>query len=240
MTAYLTYLSFLAVILGAKSASAPFIKPCKSGDNACVLASAQIAVPIMAVGIPELGIKSLDPMRFDEIKGDQAGLSLTFKDTTVTGMKGCTVDGVKHDLSKAKQSITIRCSVDLNGDYKLGGQLLVLPIRGEGKYHINIRDIVIKASNALVTVDGADGKKHWHIDNWHFTHQVKTGAVFNFDNLFNGNKILAGPVEDFVNSNWRDVMREIAPPIVHAIVARVVEAVEALYKAVPADELYIQ
>ncbi|KAH9633811.1 hypothetical protein HF086_005445 [Spodoptera exigua] len=181
----------------------------------------------MAVGIPELGIKSLDPMRFDEIKGDQAGLSLTFKDTTVTGMKGCTVDGVK-------------CSVDLNGDYKLGGQLLVLPIRGEGKYHINIRDIVIKASNALVTVDGADGKKHWHIDNWHFTHQVKTGAVFNFDNLFNGNKILAGPVEDFVNSNWRDVMREIAPPIVHAIVARVVEAVEALYKAVPAEELYIQ
>lgn len=49
---------------------------------------------------------------------------------------------------------------------------------------------MIKTTNGLVTVDGDDGKKHWHIDNWHFTHQVKTGAVFNFDNLFNGNKVL--------------------------------------------------
>lgn len=35
-------------------------------------------------------------------------------------------------------------------------------------------------------------------------------------------------------------MQEIAPPIVHAIVARSVEAVEALFKAVPAEELYLQ
>ncbi|MBQ5153894.1 hypothetical protein EGM85_11620, partial [Macrococcus caseolyticus] len=212
----LTYLCFLAVILGANSASAPFITPCKAGDNACYVASAQAAVPFIAVGIPELGIKSLDPMEFDVIKVDQGGLSLTFKDTAVTGMKGCNVDGVKHDLSKGKQSVTIRCTVELNGDYKLDGQLLVLPIKGEGKYKINIRDIVIKASTALSTVDGDDGKKHWNIDNWHFTHQTKTGATFKFENLFNGNKVLAGPVEDFVNTNWREVMHEIAPPIVHA------------------------
>ncbi|XP_021192609.3 circadian clock-controlled protein daywake [Helicoverpa armigera] len=235
----LTYFCFLAVILGANSASAPFITPCKAGDNACYVASAQAAVPFIAVGIPELGIKSLDPMEFDVIKGDQGGLSLTFKDTAVTGMKGCNVDGVKHDLTKGKQSVTIRCTVELNGNYKLDGQLLVLPIKGEGKYKINIRDIVIKASTALSTVDGDDGKKHWNIDNWHFTHQTKTGATFKFENLFNGNKVLAGPVEDFVNTNWREVMHEIAPPIVHAIVARVVEAVSALYKAVPAEELFI-
>ncbi|CAD0201614.1 unnamed protein product [Chrysodeixis includens] len=235
-----TYFCFLAVILGAKSASAPFIKPCKAGDNACIMTSAQAALPVLAPGIPELGIKSVDPMHLDVIKGDQGGLALTFKDTTVTGMKGCHVDGIKHDIKKSKQVVTIRCSVDLNGQYKLDGQLLVLPIKGEGKYNIKIRDIVIKTTTELKNVQGADGKQHWHIDSWKFSSQVKTSARFDFDNLFNGNKILAGPVEDFVNTNWRDVMQEIAPPIVHAIVARVVESVEALYKAVPADELSIE
>lgn len=43
-----------------------------------------------------------------------------------------------------------------------------------------------------------------------------------------------------MNTNWSDVMKEIAPPIVNAIVSRVVEAVEALYKAVPAEELYFE
>ncbi|CAB3255077.1 unnamed protein product [Arctia plantaginis] len=235
----LRYLCFLGVVLAARSGSAPFIKPCKSDDSACVLASAQAAVPYLAVGIPELGVKSLDPMFLKEVKGDQGGLSLTFKDTTVTGMKGCKVDAIKHSLKKGKQTMIIRCDVELNGDYDLSGQLLVFPITGNGKYKINIRDIVIKATTTIAMVDGAEGKKHWHVADWHFASDVKTHVQFQFDNLFNGNKILSKPVEDFVNSSWREVMREISPPIVHAIVARVVESVEALYLAVPADQLEI-
>lgn len=123
---------------------------------------------------------------------------------------------------------------------------------------------------------GEDGKDHWHIKSWKHNYQTKTGAKFDFQNLFNGNKVLgklrtigkhtyllntylsgigtllfvlpnivisplfsAGPVVDFVNSNWPEVMKEVAPPIVHAIVEKVVEAVDALYKAVPADELML-
>ncbi|XP_075975632.1 protein takeout-like [Anticarsia gemmatalis] len=233
-------LSFIAFVVASQAAEAPFIKPCKSGDNPCIVASAQAAVPFIAPGIPELGIKSLDPMEFDVIKGDQGGLSLTFRDTTVTGMKGCTVEAVKHDLNKGKQSVTIRCSVDLKGQYALGGQLLVLPISGEGKYHITIQDIIIKASAKVVTVDGEDGEKHWHVDTWQYSSTVRTNAKFEFDNLFNGNKILSDPLHSFVNANWKDVMNEIAPPIVKAIVTRVIDAVKALYKAVPAKYLEIQ
>lgn len=50
---------------------------------------------------------------------------------------------------------------------------------------------------------------------------------------------LAQPVLDFANSNWKDVMQEISPPVVEAIVAEVLNAVEALYKAVPVDELTV-
>ncbi|XP_028040396.1 protein takeout-like [Bombyx mandarina] len=236
----LTFLCLFALVLGVKSASAPFITPCKVGDSACFVASAQAAVPIVAAGIPDLGIKPLDPLHISVINGNQGGLELTFKDTIVRGLSGCHVEGVKNDPAKKKQAVTIKCSVTLTGDYKLSGKLLVLPIEGEGKYNIKIRDIVIKTANDLVTVTGADGKPHWHIESWKHTYEVKTGAHFQFENLFNGNKVLATPVEEFVNSNWKDVMQEVAPPIVRSIVSEVVAAVDALYKAVPAEDLYLQ
>ncbi|XP_028177870.1 protein takeout-like isoform X2 [Ostrinia furnacalis] len=232
-------LCFFAAVFSVRSASAPFITPCKQGDAACLKSSAQAALPIIAPGIPELGIKPLDPLRLDLVKGDQGGLQLSFRDTVLTGMKGCTVENVKHDLTKGKSLVVIKCSVNLQGNYKLGGQLLILPIQGEGKYTINIQDIVIKTYSDITTVEGADGKPHWHITDWRNSYQVKTGTQFQFDNLFNGNKVLAVPVHDFVNNNWREVMQEIAGPIVRAIVAAVVDDVEALYKAVPAEELFI-
>ncbi|XP_049872595.1 uncharacterized protein LOC126371330 [Pectinophora gossypiella] len=234
----LRYFCFLAVILGARSASAPFIKPCQTTDNACVVSSAQAAVPFIAPGIPELGVKSLDPMLLEEVRSDQGGLHLLFKNTVLTGMKGCSVDAVK--MKNNKQTVTIRCSVMLKGDYTLSGQLLVLPVQGEGPYTIHIRDIVIKAFTEIETVPGADGKPHWNIAKWRHTFNVKTSTVFDFENLFNGNQILATPVAEFMNSNWRDVMQEVAGPIVHAIVSNVVDGVQALYKAVPVEELIVQ
>lgn len=233
------YILLSALLLGVDCTSVSFITPCKAGDTSCIKSSAQAAVPVFALGIPELGVKSLDPMHLDRVVSKQAGLSLTFEDSTVTGMKGCTIEAIKHDLSKGKQVMTVKCSVDMTGNYNISGQLLIFPIRGQGKYNINIRDIIIKTTTDVLTVDGDDGQKHWHVGNWKFNYLVKTNAHFNFENLFNGNRILAEPVENFLNTNWREVMTEVAEPIVRAIVTQVVEAVEALYKAVPSDQLEI-
>lgn len=49
----------------------------------------------------------------------------------------------------------------------------------------------------------------------------------------------ATPVEEFANSNWKDVMEEIAPPIVHAVLEEIIAAVDSLYAAVPAAQLHI-
>ncbi|XP_045499312.1 circadian clock-controlled protein daywake-like [Colias croceus] len=230
-------LYLLGLFLSVNSAAAPFIKPCKNGDSACVLASAKAAVPFFLSGVPELGISPMDPMHIDVIKSDQGGLQLLFKDTIMTGIKSCSFETVKHDLVKMKQIITMKCNLKLKGNYKLSGQLLILPVQGNGEYSINIRDIVIKVVSELTTVTGADGKPHWHIKKWKDSYNVQTGASFAFENLFNGNNALAQPVLEFANSNWKDVMQEIAPPIVHAILERIVAGVEALYKAVPAEEL---
>ncbi|VVC96905.1 unnamed protein product [Leptidea sinapis] len=227
-------------VISARCASAPFITPCKSGDQTCLITSARAALPHLVPGVPELGIKSMDPMHIDTIESNQGDLKLHFKDTTMTGIRGCSIDSIKHDLNKMKQSISLKCNMELVGEYLLSGQLLILPVQGQGKYKIDIRDIVIKVATDLKSEAGEDGKQHWRITKWKDSFKVLTGATFQFDNLFNGNKLLGDPVLQFVNSNWKDVMQEIAPPIVHAVLAEIIEAVQALYAAVPAEELYVQ
>ncbi|XP_026754230.1 circadian clock-controlled protein daywake-like [Galleria mellonella] len=228
---------FFSVIISANCALAPFITPCHTQNDTCTLAAAQAALPYVAAGLPELGVKPLDPLHIPVIKSDQGGLTLTFTDTVITGLKNCKIDGIRHDITKPKQSVVIRCSINQAGNYKLNGRLIVLPVEGEGKYNIDIRDIVIKVTSEMSMVPGEDGKLHWHVNKWKHAYQVKTGAHFQFDNLFNGNKVLAEPVEMFMNTNWSDVMQEVAPPVVYSIVAAVMDTLEALYKIVPADEL---
>ncbi|KAJ2951299.1 hypothetical protein O0L34_g5702 [Tuta absoluta] len=238
----LRYFCVLAVFLvGAKSASAPWLKPCQLSDNACVVASANAVVPFMAPGIPEMNMKSLDPMRMDLVKSEQAGLKLVFRNTVVTGMKGCKVDGIKITMDnakpKGKQTVLIRCDVTLTGNYTLDGQLLIFPVQGDGPYTLSIRDIVIKVVANVDTVDGSDGKPHWVVASWKHNYNIKTSTVFHFDNLFHGNKVLADPISKFINENWREVMNEVAGPIVHAIVSNTVDSVKAFYAFVPANEL---
>ncbi|XP_063534648.1 circadian clock-controlled protein daywake-like [Cydia strobilella] len=234
----LRYFCFLAVILGVRSASTPFITPCKKGDSACIIASAQAAVPFLASGIPELNVPSLDPLLLKVVKSEEAGLKLTLKNATVTGLKDCKFENIGVDGDKL--DMMVRCSVVLRGWYKLRGMILVLPIRGEGKNTIKIRDIVITANAKLATVKGADGQEHWQIGKqWDHSFDVRTKTTFDFENLFDGNKALSDPVEAIVNTNWKLVMTEIAPPIVRAIAERVVSAVDAFFGAVPVNELQI-
>ncbi|XP_046978247.1 protein takeout-like [Vanessa cardui] len=227
----------LLFALNAYTISASFIKPCKPEDSACIISSATQAIPFFAKGQPEMGIEPMDPLKLELIKSDQGGLKIIFKDSTLTGLKDCSVENIKYDTSKMKQHVALKCNLVLTGDYNIDGQLLILTAQGEGKYKIDIRDMLIKAVIDISTVNGKDGKPHWHISKWTYTFDVLTGTTFDFENLFNGNKALAQPVLDFVNTSWKDVMLEIAPPIVDAIVAKVVHSVESLYKFFPIDQL---
>ncbi|CAH0719778.1 unnamed protein product, partial [Brenthis ino] len=229
--------SLLCLVMGSQSASAPFIKPCKPSDGACILASSRAAMPDFTKGSQDLGIKSLDPMHFKEIKSDHAGLKLLLKDSTIKGLKDCDLQTSKLDTSKMKLTIHLKCNTVVTGDYKLDGKLLVLPVQGEGKYSIDIRDIVIKIVVDLATVTGADGKPHWHITKFKHNFKVLTGTTFDFKNLFNGNQVLAQPVLEFANTNWKDVMDEISPPVIEITVTEVLKSVEALFKAVPIEKL---
>ncbi|CAG9562803.1 unnamed protein product [Danaus chrysippus] len=230
------------VLTSSEASVASYFPLCKLGDDACILSSAKSSLPVLAKGIPELGVESVDPMYIPLIVSNESGLKLKFKNSTLTGLSGCHVDELKHDHIKKKQYIKITCDGILSGNYEIQGQVLILPMEGNGKYKIDIRGITVEMHLSLSDVQKS-GVSHWKIDDdWSKTFKFKVhhGTTFHFDNLFNGNKVLGDPVLEFLNSNWKEIMEEIAPPIVKAVVSREVEAVNTLYSAVPTEEFFIQ
>ncbi|XP_072932960.1 protein takeout-like [Epargyreus clarus] len=230
-------LLFVCALCAVQGNLAPFITPCKPSDRKCLKTSAQKAVPVFAAGVPALGLETLDPMHMARIKANQAGLDMDFKNTVVKGLRNCEV----IDLQRLQHRtlFDLKCSVTLIGDYKLGGRLLIMPIEGHGRYKIKIRDILVK-----VVLDigerTVDGEQYWTVSNWRHSYEVLTNAEFQFQNLFNGQKQLADAVHSFANSNWQGIFQEVAPPIVKAIVARIVEETVKFFNKVPIKDLVVQ
>ncbi|CAH0586776.1 unnamed protein product [Chrysodeixis includens] len=227
----------VAVFGIAGSTLAPFITPCREQDTVCLQMSAQKAVPILAAGIPAMGIARLDPMYVEQVRTSQAGLDMDFRNTSVTGLRNCEVLHCKRHTGKT--FVDLKCSVMLVGDYTLGGKLLIMPIEGSGRYAIKIYDIVVKIM-FKVGEKMVGGDAYWVVESWKHTAEVQTGAHFLFRNLFNGNKALSEAVHTFANENWHDIFEEVAPPIVKAIVSNIVDESTKLFDKVPIKDLVIQ
>ncbi|CAG9787679.1 unnamed protein product [Diatraea saccharalis] len=84
---------------------------------------------------------------------------------------------------------------------------------------------------------GRDGKKHWHVKKSRFTYKLKDKSRLKFENLFNGNEVLARAANDIIENNSNDVVKELGTPIIKAVVDKIVENINKFYKAVPAEEV---
>ncbi|GBP69861.1 Protein takeout [Eumeta japonica] len=198
--------------------------------------SASRAVPVIAAGVQQLGLRPLDPLLLERIGASQAGLDMDFRNTQVKGLSNCRILNLSRQAQRL--SLETQCSVQLGGEYRLGGRLLVLPVEGEGRYRIRIQDIVVKLELG-VGVERRGAHEHWRLASWRHSARVLTGADFHFQNLFRGNKQLSDAVHQFANSNWREIFQEVAPPIVKAVVAGVVEETSKLFEKVPLSELIL-
>ncbi|XP_060801575.1 circadian clock-controlled protein daywake-like [Amyelois transitella] len=211
-----------------------FITSCTQEDRRCLKSSAQRAVPVIAAGVPQLSMKPLDPMQLPRILANQAGLKMDFRNSVVKGLRNCLVeDIVRHGDA---MSITMKCSATVVGDYSLDGRLLVMPIKGEGRYKIKIRDIVVKFSFEMGHRESG-GEKYWTFETWRYTSRVDNNVNFQFQNLFNGNKELSDSVHQFANGNWRDIFKELSPPILDAVMKEIVTEVRKLFNNVPMRKL---
>ncbi|CAH0682925.1 unnamed protein product [Spodoptera exigua] len=211
-----------------------FIKPCSRSDpnlNECVEKVISVAGAKFSEGIPELGIAPLDPVELGTVVVDNPALKLTFTDTVVTGLKGFRVNSYKINPDKGKATLDFTANVTLKAHYDMNGQVLILPIRGNGQSKIKITNL-----NIVVKYDFEEKDGHWIVPSYK-DHYKMDRAQFKFTNLFGGNKELAQTTERFTNENWEIIMSEIAPPALKQIIKKCVDQVKKFFGSIPAKEL---
>ncbi|CAG4935814.1 unnamed protein product [Parnassius apollo] len=226
--------TLLVVFCTSVIESVSFIKKCKSDDSKCIKESAQAAIPTFASGLPEYGVKSLDPFTFEKIDASTSSLELILTDITVKGLKNCIAKKIKRDKTKSKLFIKLLCSADLDGQYKMKGHLLFLSLEGNDAVHVKLRQAEI---NVEVDLEAQDNK--WNIKHWQHSFNLKGKSEVIFENLFSGNKDLAGAAQEVIAQSGNDIIYEVGPPVIKAVIDQVVKTISNFFHAVPADELSI-
>ncbi|KAJ2951174.1 hypothetical protein O0L34_g5566 [Tuta absoluta] len=216
------------------------IIPCKKSDKACIEASAKAAMGRFSQGYPEYGVDSSDPLPLDEIVGDLSTLKFKFTNTTAVGIGKCDINKPNLDLDNSKLSFEMVCpDITMSGHYVISGQLLILPVEGDGDYSIISKKYVFTIDAELKQVQGSDGRQHLAVKNFKFTSDAQAPITYDFKNLFNGQKDLAEGVLKFANENWKEVADFVQEPVISTLLKRLVKNLNKFLKLVSVDELFL-
>ncbi|VVD01868.1 unnamed protein product [Leptidea sinapis] len=159
---------------------APYVNKCKSDDSKCAKEASALLIPMFGDGIPELGIEPVDPLLIKKSDASSPNLKLILTDYTVSGLKNCIPKKVKYDKSKSKILLKLLCTAQLEGTYDMKGQLLILPLEGNGPIHVTLNKAEISIELDLDEIE-KDGVKYWNIKDHKFSYVLKDKSIKVFE-----------------------------------------------------------
>ncbi|XP_068625757.1 uncharacterized protein [Battus philenor] len=160
------------------------IVPCKKGDDVCMAKSANIAVPIIAAGIPALDVESFDPVILKEVSEEVSNLFFNATNTKVTGYKSCEIRNVRLNLDAWKLSFDAHCpKFTLEGHLVLAGELLNVPVEGNDDYKIVTGKFLIKVNADIERRIGSDGQTHLAITSFNEVGTPLEPVTFDYKNF---------------------------------------------------------
>nr|XP_004923017.2 uncharacterized protein LOC101744925 [Bombyx mori] len=178
-------------------------------------------IPKLATGLPEYGVPPSEPLIVPSISIQQSTGPITvtssYSDVTVRGPSKMRIKDVQvnsvHRRVVAKLYIP---ELKMKGNYKLSGQLLMLPMNGEGQFTAKYGDI-----DATVTIilgreprpNSVDALTCDQLDvNFHVGY-----ASMQLENLFGGDGELSKAMNKFLNENWKKLSEELQVPMEEAL-----------------------
>ncbi|KAB0797581.1 hypothetical protein PPYR_08574 [Photinus pyralis] len=194
-----------------------FLRVCHQSDpklNECIKEAVQKIKPLLADGLPEFDIPSLEPLHISEILIDHGAgalaLKSTYTDIKVYGPSQFVLKSVKIDLKKDRVRLKLWLPhLRVVSQYSMNGRMLMMPISGKGESCGNYSNI-----DVTVTLQGQRITKHgdvyFNIKDF-YVDFVLGHATIKLENLFNGDKHLGDTMNSFLNDNWQNVAKEIKP-----------------------------
>ncbi|XP_058976266.1 circadian clock-controlled protein daywake-like [Musca domestica] len=196
---------------------------CKHGDEPCFIKGAADILKNHISGVADVNLLPIDPFSLKTLNvarnpASPVNVDIKLKDVIVEGFKDIKLEkfqGLKEDLSGRNVIAGSLDSLTIKGKYMLDGNVLVLPIKGDGNSEIKCKNIKFDFSWDFKKVE-KDGKIYAALE--HVKLQFEPDNVhFFFDHLFDGDAALQASTNDFLNANWSEIFHEIQPGLSKAL-----------------------
>ncbi|XP_041973777.1 uncharacterized protein LOC121729363 [Aricia agestis] len=178
-------------------------------------------IPQLSTGVPQYDIPPCEPLLVPSLFVKQSAgpisVESSYSDVTVWGPSRMKIKHVDVDSSKHRVVAKLHIpELRMRGNYKLKGQLLMLPIEGEGKFTAKYNDI-----DATVTIILGRHPRKTGVDALACTSlDVKfavDAASMELENLFGGDDELGSMMNKFLNDNWKELSGELQGPMEEAL-----------------------
>lgn len=222
----------------------PSYTRCNPGDDPCITQAITNTFRNFKDGVPALGLASLDPLRIDAmdiVQGDgPVAIELNFKDVDISGFKDVIVKKAKGftESPHVMEMNLLLPVTSLIGKYKINGKVLILPIQGEGHSNMTMVncDFTMKWNGALEK--RSNGKEYYKMNKIKATLDT-TRFYMQLTNLFNGDKLLGDNMNQFLNDNWEDILKELKPAIIASFTNIFRAIIVNVFENVPYNELFL-
>uniref|UniRef100_A0A6M2DWZ1 Putative hemolymph juvenile hormone binding protein n=1 Tax=Xenopsylla cheopis TaxID=163159 RepID=A0A6M2DWZ1_XENCH len=218
---------------------------CKFEDTPCFADAVEKSVKILKEGNRKINLIPLEPLHVTAINIDTGSgnfrLKLDLKECDFTGFT--TIENIKIETKSDSQLHWILTGhvpkIEVKGKYKADGQVLVLPVQGDGDASIVLYDVDIRLTIKETSQRSErKGKSYMQLDQFDVKFTPKR-VTMHFDNLFNGDKVLGDNLNNFINENWPEIFKEVQPALEDSLAQIFLEITNRVFNKVPTEEVFI-
>ncbi|KAF2900828.1 hypothetical protein ILUMI_05367 [Ignelater luminosus] len=239
---------FAALVLNVCKAGKlpPEYQKCKRDDpnfTKCLESAIQDAWGRLENGIPSLKVPSLHPFNVPSLTvGEGKGavnLKQHYTNYDLYGFSKGNIEKFNAKLTPTDLKLEFEIKypeLRAEADYKFDGQILALPIVGDGKCVIKMLNPFVKAEIEFETFE-RKGEKYLKVKKIKLK-IVPEKMVAKFENLFNGNAELGDTMNRLINENWQVLFEDIEGPITESTEVVLADYTDRFLSKVPYDELF--
>lgn len=168
-------------------------------------------------------------------------LRSSFKNLIISGLTTSKLTNVaiKFDKFRMKSEIYTE-RLDLSGNYEMNGKIILLPITGNGRANISMHQMTsVHDVQGEYFVKPEDGETYVNITDYKIKF-VPSFVTFNFENLFNGDKVLADTMNLFINQNWQIVFDGFIPEYAKFFGSEFKNVANKVFQHVPMNNLFLK
>ncbi|VEN64687.1 unnamed protein product [Callosobruchus maculatus] len=218
-----------------------FIHVCHKEDpqlEQCLMASVEDIRPFLVDGVPEYNLPQMEPLIIKDLFSEEtAGMKITVSNVSAWGCTDFFVRNIEVNLDTNEFVLYVDLpKLRIEAHYSVDGKLVLVPVKGDGNLEANITDAHAKAmlKGDLYEKDGDEYLKYNTFD----LHVEVGGGSVRLENLFNGDKILLGMINDVVNKNFDAFVKELMPVIEKGLACKFKETANAIVESFTYKQLF--